>query len=86
MTSKPTLAHAARRAAHRNHLHLTLPGLGVVELPPTEQLAFTAGMAGLAVTGMIEWPVAAVLVTAHLMADLRHHKTLQGFAEALEEA
>ncbi|WP_084454238.1 hypothetical protein [Mycobacterium interjectum] len=55
-------------------------------VPPPEQLAFYAGVGALAVVGIMEWPVVAVLVVGHALANAQHNKVLQSLGEALEEA
>lgn len=77
---------AARRAAERGSLHLSLPGLGTVSLPPPDHLAWYAGIAALAVAGIIEWPVAGVIAVGKALADNRHSKALEEFGDALDQA
>jgi hypothetical protein len=57
-----------------------------VHMPPLDQIAFMGGIATLAVIGIIEWPVAAVLTVGHILAHNRHHALLRDFGEALDEA
>jgi hypothetical protein len=80
------MARAAAEAAERNTLHLDLPVLGRVELPPPDDLAYMGGIVTLAAVGIIEWPIAVVLTTGHLLAHNRHVRFLRDFGEALEEA
>ena len=79
-------ARAAVKAAERNALHVDLPVLGRVELPPRDDLAFMGGIVTLAAVGIIEWPIAVVLTTGHLLAHNRHVRLLRDFGKALEEA
>jgi hypothetical protein len=86
---KRPVAHAlvaAERAVRRNSLHLQLPIVGELQLPAAEQVAFIGGVAALAVVGVLEWPVAALLGLGHGLATIRHNKLLRAFGEALEEA
>jgi hypothetical protein len=62
-----------------------VPSLGTVELPPANELAFLGGIGVLAVTGLVEWPVAGVLAAGHLLTTNRNNKVLHDFGEALEE-
>lgn len=55
-------------------------------LPAPEHLAFYAGVGAMAVFGIMEWPVAAVLLVGHTLANEQHNKILQSLGEALEEA
>ncbi|MCO6003859.1 hypothetical protein NE236_02600 [Actinoallomurus purpureus] len=63
-----------------------LPMLGQVTLPPPERLVYYAGLGLLAVFEVVEWPVALVVGTGHLLADQQHRKLVRGLGEALEEA
>lgn len=76
---------AAARATRRNSIGIELPGLGTVRLPPVNELAFLGGIGVLAVAGLVEWPVAAVLVAGHVLTANRNNKVLHDFGEALEE-
>jgi hypothetical protein len=40
----------------------------------------------LAVFGVLDWPVAAVLGIGHLLAEDHHHRVLAEFGEALGKA
>jgi len=77
---------AAQHATDRNSVRLTVPLIGTVDLPPTEELAYIGGVGVLAVAGVLEWPIAAVLAVGHLFANSRHNKTMRDFGEALEQA
>jgi hypothetical protein len=70
----------------QNSIHLEVPGIAHIELPPAEQLVFIGGIATLVVLQIIEWPVAAVLAVGHVLAHNRHHALLRDFGEALDEA
>jgi hypothetical protein len=77
---------AAANAMAQNSIHLEVPGIVHIELPPAEQLAFLGGIATLVVLQIIEWPVAAVLAVGHVLVHNRHHALLRDFGEALDEA
>jgi hypothetical protein len=77
---------AAARTLAQNSIHVELPGVGRIELPPPDQLAFIGGIATLVVLQIIEWPVAAVLAVGHVLAHNRHNALLRDFGEALDEA
>jgi len=70
----------------RNSVHVALPLIGEVNLPPKDELAFMGGIAGMAAIGFLEWPVALVLVLGHALASNRHNMLMQEFGKALEEA
>jgi hypothetical protein len=84
--SRPQGRRAAGTATHRNTLHVTMPVLGQITLPPANQLAFLGGLGALVALGVLEWPVGAVLGVGHLLAADHNHKILADFGEALEEA
>lgn len=77
---------AAEQAVRHNSVQVHLPIVGEVMLPAKDELAFLGGVAALAIVGIMEWPVAAVLGTGHLLANNRHHKLVREFGEAMEEA
>ncbi len=67
-------------------MHLSLPLVGAVTLPPPDHLAWYAGIGVLAVAGIIEWPVAGVIALGKALADNRHSKVLEQFGAALDQA
>jgi hypothetical protein len=67
-------------------VHLTVPAVGTVSLPPPQHLAWYAGIGALAVCGIIEWPIAGVLAVGKALADNRHSKALQEFGDAMDQA
>jgi hypothetical protein len=84
----PTRRSDGRRAATRvgRGTRLEVPVLGTVTLPCRDQLVFYGGLGLLAVVGVIEWPVAAVVGAGHLLAAKRNNKALREVGEALEQA
>ena len=75
---------AAEQAVRRTSLHLQVPVLGELNLPAPEQVAFIGGIAALAVIGLLEWPVAALLGIGHGLATHAHRKVVRALGEALE--
>ncbi len=75
-----------RKAAEHSSRRVTVPFLGTLELPPTDELAYLAGVVTLGVAGVVDWPVVAVLVTGHVLAHNRHVIFLRDFGRALERA
>jgi hypothetical protein len=75
---------AAEQAVRRNSLFLRVPVLGELALPAPEQVAFIGGVAVLAVVGVLEWPVAALLCIGHGVATQAHRKMVRALGEALE--
>jgi hypothetical protein len=84
--SKPAGRLAALQAIEQNSVRLDLPCVGTVRLPPPQQLAWYGGITAVAALGFLEWPVAAVLVVGHLLAQDHRNRLLHDFGEALEEA
>jgi hypothetical protein len=87
-TRRPVLhaLTAAEEAVRRDSMHIRIPMLGELQLPPREEVAFLGGVAALAVVGVLEWPVAVLLGVGHELATNRHNKLLRAFGEALEES
>ena len=77
---------AADKAAEKNSVRVSVPGIGTVTLPPAENLAFLGGIALLTALEIVEWPVALALAAGHALAHRSHNKMVQDFGEALEEA
>jgi hypothetical protein len=67
-------------------LTVELPGLGRVNIPHPEELAYCAGLAVLAALDIIEWPVAMVIAAGHILASNSQDRFAQELGEALEEA
>jgi hypothetical protein len=63
-----------------------LPIVGEVTLPPADKLAYYAGIGLLAALDLIEWPIALVIVTGHVLAAQHLHRVVRGIGQALEEA
>lgn len=81
-----TAREAAATAAAQNSIHVEIPNVGHLHLPPLDQIAFIGGIAALAVIQIVEWPVAVVLTVGHVLAHNRHHALLRDFGEALDKA
>ena len=77
---------AAERAVRARSVQITIEGVGTIHLPPTEDLAFLAGVGLIAAAGIIEWPVAAILAAGHLITKASHNEALKQFGQALESA
>lgn len=63
-----------------------LPVVGQVEIPRPEQLAYYGGLAALAAFELIDWPIALVIATGHVLATNHHNRMLEELGEAIEEA
>jgi hypothetical protein len=86
-SSLPDLRTALDKAqAKTAAVRTTLPVLGKVMFPSPQELVFIAGVGVLAVVGALEWPVAAVVVTGHVLAAGARNRTIQEIGEALQEA
>lgn len=57
-----------------------------LSVPAPEHLVFYAGIGVMALVGIMEWPVVAVVAIGHVLANSQHNKALQLLGEALEEA
>lgn len=63
---------------------ITLPLVHAAVLP--EQLAYFGALGVLAALELIEWPLAAVLVTGHVIASRAHRRILREIAAGVDEA
>lgn len=79
--SRPSPAEVIDK--HTSGFHL--PILGRIPLG-REQLAFCAGLSVLAVVGVVEWPVVAVIGIGHALTRRHNDGMLAELGEALEEA
>jgi hypothetical protein len=77
---------AAARVEREQHITVTLPFVGDVQLPPPGHLAFYGGVIALAALELVEWPVAVALAAGHALANQHHNTTIRQLGEALEEA
>lgn len=82
-SSSPRRAAASTVGKHSTTVNIAGTSFS---LPQADQLAYFAGVGGLACFGLLEWPVAAVLVLGHVLAQERHNTMLREFGEALEQA
>ncbi len=85
--ARPAAVRSAVQAVEEaEHLAVTVPLLGDLQLPRPDQLAYYAGVTTLVVLGIMEWPAALALGVGHVLLTQRHNRSVQQFAEALEEA
>jgi hypothetical protein len=57
-----------------------------IETPPLEHLAFYVGLGALAAIEIIEWPLALLLMTGHLLIDATNRPAMHQLGEAMGEA
>jgi hypothetical protein len=89
MTTTATRAprrETARPKGAANATRITVPLLGTVGPPSRDQLVFLGGLGALAVIGVLDWPVAAVVGAGHLLAARRNSRALREIGEAMEQA
>ncbi|WP_197379252.1 hypothetical protein [Mycolicibacterium mengxianglii] len=77
---------AVQRVRNAQSFAVQLPIFGRVRLPRPEQLAFYGALGVMAAAEIIEWPVALVLATGHLLLQDEHNRVAQEIGAALEEA
>lgn len=84
-----------RAASHRSAVDrirdaetfaVQLPILGRVRIPRPDQLAYYGGLAALAAIEIIDWPVALIIATGHVLANQHHSRVAEELGEAIEEA
>ena len=77
---------AVDRVREAESFAVQLPGLGRVRIPRPEQLAYFGGLAVLAAIEIIDWPVALIVATGHVLASQHHNRLAEELGEAIEEA
>lgn len=90
MTEKKTRRPTAHREATetvrtRQTGVVNVPIIGAVAIPRPEQWAYYGGLAVLTALELIEWPVALIIATGHLLANNHHNQVLEELGAALEE-
>ena len=78
----PTFSIVTAKGGHR--IRMTADGTRL-ETPPVEHLAFYVGVGAMAAAEIIEWPVALVLMTGHILTGLTNRPALKDLGEALNE-
>lgn len=76
---------AVNRIREGESFAVNLPIVGKVDIPRPEQIAYYGGLAALAALEIIDWPVAAVIMAGHLLANNHRSKILEELGEAMEE-
>ncbi|MCW2639354.1 MAG: hypothetical protein JWP76_1660 [Dactylosporangium sp.] len=72
---------------HRaNDLRISIPVIGEVRLPPAPNLAFFAAVGALTAFGLIQWPVALIVIIGHVLATNARSGTARGFGEGMAQA
>ncbi|MFG1838351.1 hypothetical protein ACGFH8_07950 [Micromonospora sp. NPDC049175] len=65
---------------------VALPILGEMAVPPSDKVAYYAGLGVLAALQVIEWPIALVITAGHLLADQHLSGVVRGVGQALQDA
>ncbi|MDT5065562.1 MAG: hypothetical protein QOK02_1717 [Mycobacterium sp.] len=90
MSDKSPRARSHRGAVDRvreaETFAVQLPVIGRVKIPRPDQLAYFGGLAVLAAIEIIDWPVALIIATGHVLADNNHNKIAEELGEAIEDA
>ena len=86
--SPRTASHrgAVDRVRDAESFAVTLPLVGRVDIPRPDQLAYFGGLAALAALEIIEWPVALIIASGHVLAEQHHNRLAEELGEAIEEA
>ena len=66
-------------------ISVPIPWVGTVRISRPE-LAYVGGIVGLSVLGLLEWPIALVIASGHVLAADRSSQTVQGLGDAMTEA
>ena len=83
--STRTLKDARDRVREAQGFVVDLPMVGRVRLPRPEELAYFGALGVLAVTEIIDWPIALVLAAGHVLVENQHSRVAQELGEALED-
>ena len=85
-SKRTTQRDAVRRVREAHAFAVDLPVIGRIPLPRPEQLAFYGALGVLAAVEIIDWPIALVLATGHLLMQDEHNRVVEEIGEALSEA
>lgn len=78
----PTFSIVTAKGGHRIRMTADETRL---ETPPVEHLAFYVGVSAMAAAEIIEWPVAILITTGHILIGLTNRPALKELGEALDE-
>jgi hypothetical protein len=81
-----THGSAAQRVREAEGVAVDLPVVGKVQIPPAEELAYYVGLAVLAASEIIEWPVALIVAASHALTYSHHNRVAQELGEAVDES
>jgi hypothetical protein len=79
-------AHAEPEASRRPSMHIDIPRVGGVDLPPPRELAYLGGIAALTAVELIEWPVGLALAAGHLVVTRARGQRPDGHEHEKEQA
>lgn len=82
--ASPTQAHRVRHSGP-DTVSLPIPLVGTIQLSRPE-LAYVGGIVGLSALGLLEWPIALVIASGHILAADRSCRTVHELGEAMTEA
>ncbi|MHB8296643.1 MAG: hypothetical protein ACYDH5_18935 [Acidimicrobiales bacterium] len=75
---------AVHTAIEKNTVHVDVPFVGHVALPPPEQIIWYSTIAAMTAVGVLEWPLAVIVSFGHALATLRSNKVLSDVGDAME--
>ena len=79
---EPVVAKLDRPAVGETAFTVNIPVVGRVT---AEQLIYYGAVGSLAAIGVLDWPVAAVVVAGHILMQPRRSRVAQEIGRALEE-
>jgi hypothetical protein len=77
---------AVERVRAAESFVVALPVVGRVRIPRPDQLAYFGGLAALAALEIIDWPVALIIASGHVLANQHHNRVAEELGEAIEAA
>jgi len=62
-----------------------LPVVGKLHAPDTHDVIYVSGLAALLVVGVVELPIALVVLGGHVLVKQHHHRSLSAIGEVFED-
>jgi hypothetical protein len=64
---------------------IDLPVVGKLHAPDTHDIVYVSGLAALLVVGVVELPIALVVLGGHVLVKQHHHRSLSAIGEVFED-
>ena len=77
-----SVRHKLRKLEQRA---IHVPVLGKVHAPDAHDIVYVSGLAALLVVGVVELPIALVVLGGHVLVKQHHHRSLSAIGEVFED-